>query len=66
LVYTWWVEETYEFDDQSYAALVAAGVALQDVIFALHDSRPKVRRHIGAVLNIAARGTGRVTGRRWR
>lgn len=49
------MEETYEFDDQSYAALVAAGVAWQDVIFALHDSRPKVRRHIGAVLNIAAR-----------
>jgi hypothetical protein len=49
------VEETYEFDDQSYAALAAAGIAWQDVIYALYDSRPKVRRHIGAVLNVAAR-----------
>jgi hypothetical protein len=35
------VEETYEFNDDSYAALAAAGIAWQDVIYALHDSRPK-------------------------
>lgn len=49
------VDETYEFNDDSYAALAAAGIAWQDVIYVLHDSRPKVRRHIGSVLNIAAR-----------
>jgi hypothetical protein len=29
------VEETYEFNDDSYAALAAAGIAWQDVIYAL-------------------------------
>lgn len=29
LVYTWRVEETYEFDDKSYATLAAAGIAWQ-------------------------------------
>jgi hypothetical protein len=54
-VYTRLVEETYEFDDRSYTALAAAGIAWQDVIYTLYDSRPKIRRHIGAVLNVAAR-----------
>ena len=48
------MDETHEFDDQSYAALAAAGIAWQDVIYTLYDSRPKVRRHIRAVLNVAA------------
>src|SRR3954451_8050216 len=54
-VYTRLVEEIYEFDDRSYEALAAAGIAWQEVIYTLYDSRPKIRRHIGAVLNVAAR-----------
>ncbi|HWS37254.1 MAG TPA: hypothetical protein VN408_31555 [Actinoplanes sp.] len=49
------VEENYEFDDDSYTALGAAGVAWQDAVFVLVESRPVVRRHIGAVLNVAGR-----------
>jgi hypothetical protein len=51
------VEENYEFNDDSYTALQAAGVAWQDAVFVLRQSRPVVRRHIGAVLNVA--GTDR-------
>jgi hypothetical protein len=40
-VYTTGSEVTYEFNYDSYAALAAAGIAWQDVIYALHDSRPK-------------------------
>jgi len=47
------VEEDYEFNDDSYTALGAAGVAWQDAVFVLRHSRPVVRRHIGAVLNVA-------------
>lgn len=47
------MEEEYEFTDDSYIALGAAGVAWQDAVFVLRQSRPVVRRHIGAVLNIA-------------
>lgn len=54
-VYTRVVEENYEFDDDSYTALGAAGVAWQDAVFVLRQSRPLVRRHIGAVLNVAGR-----------
>ena len=49
------MEETYEFNDESYIALGAAGAAWQDAMFVLRQSRPAVRRHIGAVLNVAAR-----------
>ncbi|MFF5078607.1 hypothetical protein ACFY36_16270 [Actinoplanes sp. NPDC000266] len=49
------MEEDYEFGDDSYTALGAAGVAWQDAVFVLRQSRPVVRRHIGAVLNIAGR-----------
>jgi hypothetical protein len=49
------VEENYEFDDDSYTALGAAGVAWPDAVFVLRQSRPLVRRHIGAVLNVAGR-----------
>lgn len=49
------VEDTYEFNDDSYTALAAAAVAWQDAVFVLRQSRPVVRRHIGAVLNIAGR-----------
>jgi hypothetical protein len=38
----------------NYTAFAAAGIAWQDVIYTLYDSRPKVRRHIRAVLNVAA------------
>jgi hypothetical protein len=34
------VEETYEFNDDSYAALAVAGIACQDVIYVLHE-QPK-------------------------
>lgn len=54
-VYTILVEENYEFNDESYTALGAAGVAWQDAVFVLRQSRPVVRRHIGAVLNVAGR-----------
>ncbi|WP_051810104.1 hypothetical protein [Actinoplanes subtropicus] len=47
------MEEDYEFNDDSYTALAAAGVAWQDAVFVLRHSRPVVRRHIGAVLNVA-------------
>ncbi|XVU21587.1 hypothetical protein ACQPZJ_30480 [Actinoplanes sp. CA-054009] len=49
------MEEDYEFGDDSYTALGAAGVAWPDAVFVLRQSRPVVRRHIGAVLNIAGR-----------
>ncbi|SNY64853.1 hypothetical protein [Paractinoplanes atraurantiacus] len=49
------MEEDYQFDDDSYTALGAAGVAWQDAVFLLRQSRPVVRRHLGAVLNIAGR-----------
>jgi hypothetical protein len=49
------VEENYEFNDDSYTALGAAGVPWQDAVFVLRQSRPVVRRHIGAVLNVAGR-----------
>ncbi|GAB7046712.1 hypothetical protein [Catenuloplanes indicus] len=47
------MEESYEFSDDSYTALGAAGVAWQDAVFVLRQSRPVVRRHIGAVLQVA-------------
>ncbi|WP_232344845.1 hypothetical protein [Actinoplanes awajinensis] len=49
------MEENYEFTDATYTALGVAGVAWQDAVFVLRQSRPVVRRHIGAVLNIAGR-----------
>lgn len=49
------MEENYEFNDDCYTALGAAGVAWQDAVFVLRESRPVVRRHIGAVLNVAGR-----------
>jgi hypothetical protein len=49
------MNETYDFDDDSYLRIAAAGVDWRDVVFVLHDSRPFVRRHVGAVANIAAR-----------
>lgn len=54
-VYTRLVEENHEFNDDSYAALTAAAVAWQDAVFVLRQSRPVVRRHVGAVLNVAGR-----------
>jgi hypothetical protein len=54
-VYTRLVEDAYEFDDDSYTALGAAGVTWQDAVFVLRQSRPVVRRRIGAVLTIAGR-----------
>lgn len=47
------MEERYRFDDDSYAALAAAGVAWQCVLEVLH-TRPRMRHHIGAVLRVAA------------
>ncbi len=49
------MEENYEFSDDSYTALGAAGVAWQDAVFVLRQSWPVVRRHIGVVLNVAGR-----------
>jgi len=54
-VYAWLVEENNEFNDDCYTALAVAGVAWQDAVFVLRQSRPVVRRHIGAVLNVAGR-----------
>ncbi|MEV1289204.1 hypothetical protein [Micromonospora sp. NPDC049679] len=49
------MEEAYRFDERSYDALDAAGVTWQTVQYVLRN-RPRVRRHIGAVLNIAGQG----------
>ena len=46
--------ETYRWDEDSYAAVAAAGLAWQNVVFVLYDSRPRIRRHIGAVLHVSA------------
>jgi hypothetical protein len=45
-------EERYEFDDGTYDRLDAAGVSALSVLRVLHGGAV-VRRHIGAVLNVA-------------
>lgn len=52
------MDETYRFDDRSYAALNAAGVSWLDVLHVLYRARPRIRRHIGGVLRLAAVGRG--------
>ena len=48
--------ERYRFDEDSYAALGRAGIGWQVAQQVLGADR-QVRRHIGAVLHIAARAT---------
>lgn len=55
IVYTQEVNETYDFDDDSYRRIAAAGVDWRDVLFVLHDSAPIVRRHLGSIMTIAGR-----------
>ncbi len=52
-VYTTYVE--FEFDESSYDRIRTNGVGLSDVLYALRDSRPRLVRHLGAVLQLAAR-----------
>ncbi|MEV0733409.1 hypothetical protein [Polymorphospora sp. NPDC050346] len=47
-------EETYEFEDLTYERLDAAGIRPLSVLDVLHGS-PRVRRHIGAAMQIAGR-----------
>jgi hypothetical protein len=48
------VEEQCRWDEESYRAIAANGVAWQDASYVLRHGRPRVRRHIGALLHIAA------------
>ena len=50
------MDESYRFDDGTYANLGAAGVDWRDVIHVLNDARPRVRQHFGSVLRVAAAG----------
>ncbi|SDY95895.1 hypothetical protein SAMN05444365_104317 [Micromonospora pattaloongensis] len=52
------MQEAYRFDERSYDALDAAAVTWQTVQHVLRN-RPRVRRHIGAVLHIAGQGPDR-------
>jgi hypothetical protein len=51
------VDETYRFDDESYRHLGAAGVGWQSVLDVLH-ARPRLRQHLGGVLQVAAADRG--------
>jgi hypothetical protein len=46
--------EVYRFDDDAYRTLGAAGIRWQDAVHVLHEARPRVRHHMGAVLRVAA------------
>jgi hypothetical protein len=46
------VGDSYRFDDASYDALALAGISWRSVLWVLRG-RPRVRRHIGAVLQVA-------------
>ncbi len=48
------MDAPYEWDDDSYTNLHAAGVDWRDVLHVLYRSHPKVRSHLGAVLRIVA------------
>ena len=58
-VYTGRVRESYRFDDQSYDRLAAAGIHWRAAMEILHTPSPRVRRHIGSVLHVAAETTDR-------
>jgi hypothetical protein len=51
-VYARGVGDSYRFDDASYEALGNAGINWRSVLWVLRSS-PRVRRHIGAVLQVA-------------
>lgn len=47
------MDEQYRWTDDTYDALHAAGVDWRDVLHVL-STHPRIRRHLGAVLNLAA------------
>ena len=47
--------QNYEFDDDSYTALGAAGVPWPEAVFVLRQGHPLVRRHVGPILTVAGR-----------
>jgi len=50
------VRETYRWDDESLARIAASGVPWRQVSYLLHETRPRVRWHIGSVLRLAGLG----------
>jgi hypothetical protein len=49
------VQDSYRFDERTYGNLAVAGIHWRSVMEILHSASPRVRRHIGAVLHVAAR-----------
>lgn len=48
------MDESYRWDEDTYRAIAANGVAWQAVSYVLRHAHPRYRQHIGALMRVAA------------